>query len=72
MHRTISTHRVSSRKGLAHRISPTLAAFLATLLALPVQAGITSPTDPLTTGSRVPPNILFILDDSGSMAPDTG
>ena len=72
MHRTISTHRVSSRKGLAHRISPTLAAFLATLLALPVQAGITIPTDPLTTGSRVPPNILFILDDSGSMAPDTG
>lgn len=44
------------------------AAFLATLLALPVNAGITIPDDPLTTGSRVAPNIMFILDDSGSMA----
>lgn len=43
-------------------------AFLATLLALPVNAGITIPDDPLTTGNRVAPNILFILDDSGSMA----
>ena len=58
-------------------------AFLATLLALPVNAGIgilptpsTSPfTDnmpdvPLTTGNRVAPNVLFILDDSGSMTSD--
>lgn len=43
-------------------------AFLATLLAMPVNAAITIPDDPLTTGSRVAPNILFILDDSGSMA----
>ncbi|WP_230582124.1 pilus assembly protein [Xanthomonas arboricola] len=41
---------------------------LATLLSLPANAGITLPTDPLTTASRVPPNIMFILDDSGSMA----
>lgn len=43
-------------------------ACLATLLSLPANAGIAIPDDPLTTGSRVPPNILFILDDSGSMA----
>jgi type IV pilus assembly protein PilY1 len=44
------------------------AAFLATLMALPVNAGIQVPDEPLTTGNRVAPNILFILDDSGSMA----
>lgn len=43
-------------------------AFFATMLALPASAGIDIPNDPLTTGARVPPNILFILDDSGSMA----
>lgn len=46
------------------------AAFLATMLALPASAGIDIPQDPLTTGARVAPNILFILDDSGSMAFD--
>jgi len=56
-------------QGLA-RLAPALATFLATLLALPVNAGITFPTDPLTTASRVPPNILFVLDDSGSMVWD--
>lgn len=43
-------------------------AFLVSLLALPVNAGIVIPDDPLTTAARVAPNILFILDDSGSMA----
>jgi len=43
------------------------AALLTTLLALPASANIDIPNDPLTTGARVPPNILFILDDSGSM-----
>lgn len=43
------------------------AAFLATLLALPVNAAVTIPADPLASGVRVAPNILFILDDSGSM-----
>lgn len=55
--------------------SPALIGFLASLLAAPVHATITLPNDPLTTGSRVAPNILFLLDDSGSMAfdymPDT-
>ncbi|WP_281167550.1 pilus assembly protein, partial [Luteimonas mephitis] len=47
------------------------AAFLVTMLALPVNADIAIPDDPLTTAARVAPNILFILDDSGSMAFET-
>lgn len=47
-----------------------LAGFFATMLALPASAQIEIPDDPLTTGARVAPNILFILDDSGSMAFD--
>lgn len=43
-------------------------AFLATLLALPVNAAVVIPPDPLASGVVVAPNILFILDDSGSMA----
>lgn len=50
--------------------SPMLLGFMLSLLAGPVNATITLPNDPLTTGSRVPPNVLFILDDSGSMAFD--
>lgn len=41
-----------------------------TLLALPASANYQIPTDPLTTAARIAPNILFILDDSGSMAFD--
>lgn len=48
--------------------SAVLGAFLSTILALPASAGVAIPDDPLTTGNRVAPNILFILDDSGSMA----
>jgi type IV pilus assembly protein PilY1 len=44
------------------------AAFCATMLAWPAAANFDVPNDPLTTGSRVPPNIMFILDNSGSMA----
>jgi hypothetical protein len=43
------------------------AAFLVTLLALPVNAGVTIPPEPMTTGARIPPNILMVLDNSGSM-----
>ncbi|TWG90751.1 type IV pilus assembly protein PilY1 [Luteimonas sp. J16] len=42
--------------------------FVTTLLAFPGAAAIVIPDAPLTTGSRVPPNIMFILDNSGSMA----
>ena len=44
------------------------AVFMATLLALPVNAAVLIPGDPLASGVRVAPNVLFILDDSGSMA----
>src|SRR5690606_20378877 len=57
--------RAPKQRGLA-----CLAAFLATMLAGPAGAAIDIPNDPLTTGARVAPNILFILDDSGSMAFD--
>lgn len=50
----------------------TPAAFACTLFAFNANAGLAIPDDPLVTASRVAPNILFILDDSGSMAPDTG
>lgn len=43
------------------------ASLLATLLALPVQAAVEVPSIPLQSGTAVPPNIMFILDDSGSM-----
>lgn len=52
------------------RLAPALSACFATLLALPASAGITLPTEPLTTGARIPPNVLLILDDSGSMEYD--
>lgn len=42
--------------------------FMATMLAAPAAASISLPNEPLTTGARVPPNVLFILDDSGSMS----
>ena len=44
------------------------AAFLTTMLALPLNAAVIIPGDPLASGVRVAPNVLFILDDSGSMA----
>lgn len=48
-----------------------LLACLATLLALPVNAAVVFPDNPLQTGSAYPPpNVTFILDDSGSMAND--
>lgn len=46
-----------------------LAVFLSTCLALPVSAATSFPDYPLQTGvASVPPNILFILDDSTSMS----
>lgn len=60
-------HRARNNPVAARPWWVTPAACLATLLALPVSAGITIPDEPLTTGNKVAPNILFILDDSGSM-----
>jgi len=44
------------------------AAFMVTFITMSAHAGIVIPDDPLTTAARVAPNIMFILDDSGSMA----
>ncbi|MDI9240786.1 PilC/PilY family type IV pilus protein [Lysobacter sp. LF1] len=61
-------------KSIPNRMAPLRAALLAclaTTLALPVHATTSFPDFPLQTGSgSAPPNILFILDDSGSMAWD--
>jgi type IV pilus assembly protein PilY1 len=64
---TLQPHPLAKALRLSRSWWAAPAAFLATLLALPVTAGVTIPDDPLTTGTRVAPNILFILDDSGSM-----
>lgn len=65
------SHRKASAPRTMHPWWVAPAAFLATLLALPVNAAITVPTEPLTTGARVPPNVLFVLDNSGSMSDAT-
>ena len=44
--------------------------FALALLAGQASAGIVLPTEPLTTSARIPPNVLYILDDSGSMGND--
>lgn len=56
-----------SRAQCGGRALPAFVAFLSTLLALPVNA-VTFPDNPLQTGAAYPPpNVMFILDDSGSM-----
>lgn len=57
----------TSRRSPALHLQPLVLGLVVSLLAAPVNAAITLPDDPLTTSSRVAPNILFILDDSGSM-----
>jgi type IV pilus assembly protein PilY1 len=49
------------------RLQPMALGMAVSLLAAPVNATITLPTDPLTTSARVPPNVLLVLDDSTSM-----
>ncbi|MDO5505889.1 MAG: PilC/PilY family type IV pilus protein [Pseudoxanthomonas suwonensis] len=64
MHKT--RHR--QRSWLQSRLQAGVLAFLATLLSLPAVADNRIPSEPLITGATsVPPNILMILDDSGSM-----
>ncbi|RNF86169.1 pilus assembly protein [Montanilutibacter psychrotolerans] len=46
---------------------PLLSACIATVLGLPVHAAMTLPPTPLQFADPVAPNVLFILDDSGSM-----
>ncbi|RZA21614.1 MAG: pilus assembly protein [Lysobacteraceae bacterium] len=70
MNRNVLNRRNPLARALRSEWWAAPAAFLVTLLALPVNAGIVIPDEPLTTGNRVAPNILFIMDDSGSMARD--
>lgn len=49
---------------------PIVGAFLTTLLAMPAQArtdDFVIPATPLTSGTAVPPNLMLLFDDSGSM-----
>lgn len=62
--RTTFVH--SARKS---RLAPLLLC-LATILGLPVHAAVSLPDVPMQTNNGVPPNLWFILDDSGSMAWD--
>lgn len=59
-----SSHRLSRTAG---QVRCAFMALAATLLAAPV-AAVNLPVEPLQSSGRVPPNILFILDDSGSMS----
>ncbi|WP_337244982.1 PilC/PilY family type IV pilus protein [Luteimonas sp. gir] len=59
------THLGSHRKWWVMPIACAMA-----LLVSTANASFPIPDDPLTTASRIAPNILFILDDSGSMAFD--
>ena len=58
-------YRTVRRNGLA-----AAAAAIVTLFASTANAGITFPSVPLQVSPNVPANILFILDDSGSMTWD--
>lgn len=61
--------KLKSAKSLVRprRLMSVVIAFAATLLALPIRA-VTIPDVPLQSGSAYPPaNIMFILDNSGSM-----
>lgn len=66
----MSTNTRQASSVWRERVSAALYACLVTLISLPASAAIEIPNDPLTTGARVAPNILFILDDSGSMTWD--
>jgi len=54
-------------RGFLPRLNAFAAAFACTMLALPASAGVVVPSYPLQSGGRIAPNVLFILDDSGSM-----
>lgn len=60
---------ISSRNARKSRLAPFLLC-LATILGLPVHAAVSLPDVPMQTNNGVPPNLWFILDDSGSMGSD--
>lgn len=62
-----TSRSLRSRRARLSWAAPVLAC-LATLLGLPVHAGVSFPDTPMQTNQGVAPNIWFILDDSGSMS----
>ena len=64
------TMKITHKPTMLERARVIAGAALVTLAGLPANAATTSfPQYPLLTGgSSIPPNILLILDDSGSMA----
>ena len=62
-----SRNAVTVRPARMSRLAPALACIF-TVLGLPVHAAVSLPDTPMQTNNGVPPNILFVLDDSGSMA----
>ncbi|HVI57478.1 MAG TPA: PilC/PilY family type IV pilus protein [Luteimonas sp.] len=70
MTKTVPNFAKQSSRKRGNRALPAFVACLSTLLALPVNA-VTFPDNPVQTGAAYPPpNVMFILDDSGSMAFD--
>lgn len=63
---TTSRNAVTARPTRMSRLAPALACIV-TVLGLPVHAAVSLPDTPMQTNNGVPPNIWFILDDSGSM-----
>lgn len=53
--------------GLREKAVLLLGVMLLTFMAAPARAAIDLPNVPLQSGAAVPPNIMFIIDDSGSM-----
>ncbi len=63
-------HRACIASNRPHALRP-VTMVIALSLCASANAGLNIPDTPLVTGSQVPPNIMFILDDSGSMAWNT-
>ncbi|SJZ85445.1 pilus assembly protein [Novilysobacter spongiicola] len=59
---------MTTRPKPRNTFSQVLVVALATLMAMPVHAAVEVPPVPPSSGNGIPPNILFILDDSGSMS----
>jgi len=64
----IADMKINKRTGSKRQLWVAPVAFFITFMTMSAHADIKIPDDPLTTAARVAPNILFILDDSGSMA----
>src|SRR5690606_15275454 len=59
--------RAVRERSLRHPWRAATVAFCATMLAWPAAANFDIPDEPLTAGSRIPANLMFILDNSASM-----